>query len=131
MYKLIQLANIHCGPDSCPEPEAWVQSACELALVSMDEVCIVVADAVKGQNPSMLIQINANPPGFGRSQQFFLAIVPEGESSPRPVQAPGLAVVAQTAFIIRTFTFHLLVSHTDGDLSHRTGRKKKRLGKEN
>lgn len=54
--------------------------------------------------------------------------MPEGEAGPRPVQAPGLGVVAQTAFVIRTFTLHLLVGHANGDLYG--GPEKTRLGKE-
>lgn len=82
----------------------------------MDEISLVVGDTVKGQNPCMLVQIDTNPSGFRWAQQFFLAIVPEGEASPGPVQAPGKSIVAQTAFAIRTFTFYLFVGHANGNL---------------
>ena len=121
IYNSIQLANSHSGPCSCPEPEPWVQRAGELALVLVDEISLVVVDAVKGQNPSMLVQIDADPPGLRGAQQFFLTIVPEGEAGPGPVQAPGQSIVAQAAVVIRTLPFHLLVGHADGDLQCRTG----------
>lgn len=54
--------------------------------------------------------------------------MPEGEASPGPVQAPGQWIVAQTAFVIRTFTFHLLVCYANGDLHGET--EKTRLGNE-
>lgn len=82
----------------------------------VDEIGLVVGDTVKGQNPCMLVQIDAEPSGLGRAEQFFLAVVPEGESGPGPVQAPGPSVVAQAAQVVRSFTLHVLVSHADGDL---------------
>lgn len=75
----------------------------------------------------MLVHIDAKPPGLGWAQQFFLTIVPEGEASPGPVQAPGQSIIAQAAFVIRTFTFHLLVSHADGDLRGGTGKQIKEI----
>lgn len=122
IYNSIQLAHSHCCPYSCPEPDPWVQWASELGLVPVDEISLVVCDAVKGQNPCMLVQIDANPSGLRWAQQFFLAIVPEGETGLGPVQAPGQSIVAQTAFVIRTLTFHLLVGHADGDLHGGTGK---------
>lgn len=89
----------------------------------MDEISLVVGDAVKGQNPCMLVQKDANPSGLRRAQLFLLAVVPEGEAGPGPVQAPGQSIVAQTAVVIGTFTFNLLVGHADGDLCGGTGKK--------
>lgn len=116
MCNLIQLANSHCRTYSCPEPEAREQWAGEVALVLVDEVRLVVGDAVKSQNPRVLVQIDADPTGLRRAQRFLLAVVPEGEAGPGPVQAPGLSVVAQAAAVVRTFTLHLLVGQADGDL---------------
>lgn len=64
LYNSIQLADSQCCPYSCPESDPWVQWATELGLVLMDEISLVVGNAVKGQNPCMLVQIDANPPGF-------------------------------------------------------------------
>lgn len=72
----------------------------------------------------MLVQIDAQPPRLGWAKQLFLALMPEGEASPRPVQAPGQSIVAQTAPGIGTFTLHFLVSHPDGDLCGGTGKEK-------
>ena len=100
-----------------------MQRACELALVLVDDLSLVVGDAVEGQNPCMLVQIDANPPGLRRAQQFFLTIVPEREASPGPVQAPRQSVVAQTAAVIRRPTIHLLVCHAYGHLYGGTEKK--------
>lgn len=89
--------------------------------MAVDELSLVAADPVKGQNPCMLIQVDANPPGLGGAQQLFLTVVPEGEASPGPVQAPGESVVTQTAQVVVAFTFHLLVSQPDGNLCRRKG----------
>lgn len=128
IYNSIQLAHSDCCPYSCPEPDPWVQRASELGLVPVDEISLVVCDAVKGQNPCMLVQIDANPSGLRWAQQFFLAIVPEGEPVPGPVQAPGQSIVSQTAFVIRTLAFHLLVGHANGDLHGGTGKNLIRKG---
>lgn len=84
--------------------------------MAVDEVSLAVDDSVKGQNPCVLVQVDADPPGLGRAQQLFLAVVPEGEAGPGPVQAPGESIVPQAAGVIGAFALHLPVSHADGDL---------------
>lgn len=69
----------------------------------------------------MLIQVDAHAPGLGGAQQLFLTVVPEGEASPGPVQAPGERVVTQTAQVIGAFTVHFLVRHPDGNLCRSKG----------
>ena len=64
LYNSIQLANSQCSSYPCPEPEPWVQLSSELGLVLVDEVSLVVGDAVKGQDPCMLVQIDTNSAGF-------------------------------------------------------------------
>lgn len=64
-FSSVQLTNCYCCPDSCPKPEPGVKWASELALVPVDELSPVVGNAVKGQNPRMLVQIDSKPAGFG------------------------------------------------------------------
>lgn len=82
---------------------------------------LAAADPVKAQNPRVLIQVDADPPGLGRAQQLFLTVVPEGEAGPGPVQAPGEGVVTQAAQVVGAFPLHFLVSHPDRDLCRRKG----------
>lgn len=84
--------------------------------MSVDEDSLVFGDAVKGQNPCMLVQVDADPFGLWCTQQFFLVIVPKGKSAPRPVQTPRQLIVAQTALVIITLAFYLFVGNSDGDL---------------
>lgn len=110
------MANGYCSTYSCPESESWEQRASELLLVSVDEGSLVLGDAVKGQNPCMLVQVDADPFGLWCTQQFFLVIVPKGKSAPRPVQTPRQLIVAQTALVIITLAFYFFVGNSDGDL---------------
>lgn len=96
----IQLADGERGADSGPEPEPRVQGASELGVVAVDQVNLLVGDAVKGQNPGVLVQVDADAPGLRGAEEFLLAVVPEGEAGSGPVHGPGRRVVAQTAFII-------------------------------
>lgn len=116
--KSVQLANGYCWGSS-PKPETRVKWASELVLMLVDQICLVVGHSVKRQKPSMLIQVDADPPGFGWTQQFFLVVVPEGKAGSRPVEAPWLGIMTQSTPVVRAFTLHLLVSHSDGDLHGR------------
>lgn len=115
----VQLANSRRRSHCRPETEAWEQRAGELVLVAVDEMSLVVGDPVEGQNPCVLVQVDANAPGLGRAQELLLTVVPEGEPGAGPVQAPGERVVTQTATVVGAFTGHLPVSHRHGDLSRR------------
>lgn len=68
----------------------------------------------------MLVQIDADPRSLRRAQKFLLVIVPEGVAGARPVKAPGLSVVTQTAFVVIAFALHVLESNTNGDLHSST-----------
>lgn len=114
-FTSVQLANSDSGGSS-PKPETRVQWARELVLVLVDQIGLVVGHSVKRQKPSMLVQVDADPPGFGWTQQVFLVVVPEGKAGSRPVEAPGLSIMAQSAPVVRAFTLHLLVSHSNSDL---------------
>lgn len=106
LYSSVKFTDRHCSPYSSPEPESWVERAGELFFMSVDEGRLAVSDAVKGQDPRVLVQIDADPSGLRGTKHFLLVVMPKGEAIPRPVQAPGQGVMAQTAFVIGTFTFH-------------------------
>lgn len=112
----VQLANNHSISYPWPKPETWVQRPSKLCLVPMDEGRLVVWDAVKAQNPHMLVQVNADPSGLGCAQHLFLVIVPEREAGSRPVQSPRQGVMAHAAAVISSIPRHLLISYTNGHL---------------
>ncbi|TNN31080.1 hypothetical protein EYF80_058768 [Liparis tanakae] len=112
----VQLANGHRRTAPRPQPEPGEQRPREQAQVLVDEFRLVPGDAVESQDPRLLVQVDADPPGLGRAQELPLAAVPEGEAARRPAQAPGPSVVAQAAAVVGGLALHLPVGHADGDL---------------
>lgn len=76
-------------------------------------------DSVEGQQPLLLVQVNANPMGFGAWEGSLLAIVPEGEGCARPVKGPGVWIAAQPGAVIAACPVYLFVSHSHSHLHDR------------
>ena len=77
---------------------------------------LIVVDPVEGQEALLLVQIHTHPPGPGRTQHGLCASVPQSKARARPVQSPGLEVVAKPAAVVRVLPVYLPVGHTHGYL---------------
>lgn len=104
------------GGAKSPHTERSVQRLSERGVDLVEKLHVVSGHAVKRQSSSDVIQVDSDT-GRARDRELCaFVIVHERHFGIRAVQAPGLVVPAQTAFVIVAFAADSLVCYSNVNL---------------